>query len=96
MVAEMRFYPGAGKGGQHPAACGILSGIDQDGVLAAGQQQALRLTHIKDPEGQPCGGRVGGGAFSHGESSCQRRKAARASSRKKAHQSRLRSRRVVY
>lgn len=58
-----RLHPGTGKGGQHPAARGILSGIDQDGVLAAGQQQALRLTHINDPEGQPCGGRVGGRGF---------------------------------
>ena len=55
-----RLDPGTGESRQHLPACGILPGIHQNGVLTAGQQQALRLPHINDPEGQPCGGRVGG------------------------------------
>ena len=53
--------PGAGKGSQHLAACGIFAGINQDGIFAADKQQALCLAHIDDLQGKPFQGRVGRG-----------------------------------
>ena len=96
MVAESDLTPARGKGGQYLAARGIFSGIDQNGVLAAGQQQALRLADINDPEGQPCGGRVGGRGFLPRGKLLPKEEGGQGQQQEKAHQSRLRSRRVVY